>query len=71
MLSKHICLTQDRVYGNQVSIEEAVTDLLLNAVKYTPANGTITVRAEDNHESIRIEVSDTGIGIPQNEQDIS
>ncbi|WP_151737101.1 sensor histidine kinase ['Paenibacillus yunnanensis' Narsing Rao et al. 2020] len=43
---------------------EALFNLLENAVKYTPAGGTITVHAESNEMFTRIEVADTGIGIP-------
>ena len=67
-LAKEIDMATDELFGNQVSIEEAITDLLLNAVKYTPEKGMITLRVKDNGTSVRIEVEDTGIGIPQNEQ---
>ena len=65
---RKIDVATDEIFGNQVSIEEAITDLLLNAIKYTPEKGTVSLRAEDNCTSVRIEVEDTGIGIPQNEQ---
>ena len=67
-LIKKIDVTDEDIFGNQVSIEEAITDLLLNAIKYTPKKGTVTLRAEDSCTAVRIEVEDTGIGIPQNEQ---
>jgi signal transduction histidine kinase len=67
-LVKKIDVATDEIFGNQVSIEEAITDLLLNAIKYTPEKGTVTLRAEDECTFVRIEVEDTGIGIPQNEQ---
>ncbi len=56
------------VSGNAVSFKEAITSLLLNAIKYTPAGGTIFVRAEPHDQSVVIEVTDTGIGIPPDEQ---
>jgi signal transduction histidine kinase len=45
--------------------------LLQNAVQYTPNGGSITVRAalDGEAESLRVSVQDTGIGIPENEQD--
>jgi signal transduction histidine kinase len=42
-------------------------NLVNNAIKFTPANGTITVRSIRNDGFFRIEVSDTGIGIPSSE----
>ena len=42
-------------------------NLLDNAIKYTPSKGKIVVRIQKNHKFARIRVSDTGIGIPENE----
>lgn len=58
----------DKISGNRLSIEEMLTNLLLNAIKYTPANGAVEINAKDNGDSILVEVTDTGIGIPQEEQ---
>jgi signal transduction histidine kinase len=55
------------IYGNQFSIEEAVTNLLLNAAKYTPEKGNVTLSVKDRDDSVLIEVADTGIGIPGDE----
>jgi signal transduction histidine kinase len=68
-LSSGIGPTVDKVFGNQFSIEEAITNLLLNSIKYTPANGAVQVQVKDNGETVLVEVSDTGIGIPANEID--
>jgi len=57
----------DKIFGNQFSIEEAVTNLLLNALKYTPKEGTITISAKNQNGFILMEIADTGIGIPQEE----
>ncbi|MFC1633304.1 sensor histidine kinase [Planctomycetota bacterium] len=56
------------IFGNQFSIEEMVVNLLLNAIKYTPENGTVGLKASGQEDSILVEVTDTGIGIPQEEQ---
>ncbi|MBN1456370.1 MAG: HAMP domain-containing histidine kinase [Sedimentisphaerales bacterium] len=53
------------IYGNQLSIEEMITNLLLNAIKYTPRNGSVEIMAIDLGEQFLIEIADTGIGIPQ------
>ena len=57
-----------RLCGNQFSIEEMVVNLLLNAIKYTPENGTVELKADRRDDSVLIEITDTGIGIPREEQ---
>ena len=57
----------DEIYGEPVLIEEAIANLLFNAVRYTPEKGSIKLTAKDKGDSVLIQVSDTGIGIPQSE----
>ena len=47
-----------------------VSNLLSNAIKYTPPGGTVTVHAHEEVKQIIISVSDTGLGIPQAEQEM-
>ena len=39
--------------------------LLSNAVKFTPAGGSVTVSARQMHHQVAITVADTGVGIPE------
>lgn len=48
--------------------EEAVCNLLDNAVKYTPSGGAVTVRVRSYELFARVDVSDTGMGVPEGEQ---
>ena len=48
--------------------EEAVCNLLDNAVKYVPAGGRVTVRAVAYELFCRIDVTDNGPGVPEEEQ---
>lgn len=48
-------------------LQRAIRNLLDNAVKYTPAGGTITLRLERKTRQVLIKISDTGIGIPESD----
>ena len=52
------------VLGDSDGLEHIVGNLLDNAVKYTPERGSICVRLSRDESSARVEVDDTGIGIP-------
>ncbi|MDL1897146.1 HAMP domain-containing protein [Anaerolineae bacterium CFX7] len=52
------------VYANAEQLRMAVRNLLDNALKYTPANGLVTLHATTQTDCVVIEVSDTGSGIP-------
>ncbi|MFC1792467.1 ATP-binding protein, partial [Planctomycetota bacterium] len=56
------------IVGNQFSIEEMITNLLLNSIKYTHANGTVEISAEERQDSVFVYITDTGIGIPKEGQ---
>lgn len=44
---------------------QVINNLISNALKFTPDDGTIEVRIRQLNDVVRIEVSDTGIGIPE------
>jgi signal transduction histidine kinase len=52
------------IEADRMRIEQVLTNLVQNAIKFTPPSGAITLRAEDLGEEIQVRVSDTGIGIP-------
>ena len=52
------------VEGDRARIKQVVVNLLDNAIKYTPAGGSISLNVRACEEKAIIEVVDTGIGIP-------
>ncbi len=53
------------VQGNMKRLEQVFSNLIDNAIKYTPEGGNVRVRIDLTDKEVCIEVEDTGIGIPQ------
>ena len=58
-----------RVLGEEARLAQLLDNLVSNAVKFTPQGGRVTVRLSGGDGVARIEVSDTGIGIPDEERE--
>jgi PAS domain S-box-containing protein len=56
------------VVGDGAHLERVAINLVANAVKFTPDGGAIGVRVGSRGDGAFLEVSDTGIGIPEDEQ---
>ncbi|TAN50172.1 MAG: HAMP domain-containing histidine kinase, partial [Betaproteobacteria bacterium] len=54
--------------GDERKLKQVVVNLLSNAVKFTPAGGSVTVRAQRAGEWIEVAVTDTGVGIAPEDQ---
>jgi two-component system phosphate regulon sensor histidine kinase PhoR len=50
--------------GSPKDLHSALSNLVSNAVRYTPAGGSITIRWRRSHDGATYSVSDTGYGIP-------
>jgi signal transduction histidine kinase len=50
-------------------LRRVLFNLIQNAIRHTPADGSVTVRAEPAGEWVEIEVADTGLGIPAPERE--
>ncbi len=57
-----------RIRGVAWLLEEALGNLVNNAIAHTPAGGSVTVRCGSEHGAAFLEVTDTGIGIPPAER---
>jgi signal transduction histidine kinase len=57
------------VQGNQQLFAQAFTNLIDNAVKYTPAKGHINLSAKKVKDNVIITIADTGLGIPKEQRE--
>lgn len=57
------------VLADAGQLERLVMNLLSNAIKFTPDGGAVTVRVSHSGTNALLSVSDTGMGIPEDEQD--
>lgn len=56
-----------QIYADRKLMKQALRALVDNAVKYSPEKGTIRLAASQDGSGVKIRVTDTGIGIPENE----
>ncbi len=56
------------VFGHPVMLKTLFSNLINNAIKYTPTKGKINVSITSQNKTVSISVADSGIGIPQEHQ---
>ena len=54
---------------DEMKLTLAISNLVENGIKYTPEDGIVRVTVDADHQNAFIKVMDTGIGIPEEEQD--
>ncbi len=74
-LSAHITLELEltvhqpvNIIGDEEQLYRLVTNLITNAIQYTPSEGTVTVRLSVEDQTALIQVQDTGVGIAAEDQ---
>jgi len=63
------CSKRITLMGNRFGLEKAITNLIGNAVRYTPDGGSVEVTLQTKSGFAVLQVSDTGIGIPAEDQE--
>nr|HPL54309.1 ATP-binding protein [Bacillota bacterium] len=53
------------ITGDKDRIEQVIINIISNAIKYTPDNGAIKVKAGRVDDKVEIRIADTGLGIPR------
>jgi signal transduction histidine kinase len=57
------------LYADPMRLGQLLDNLLSNAVKFSPEGGTVRLNVGSNEDTVHIEVADSGVGIPADEQD--
>jgi signal transduction histidine kinase/HAMP domain-containing protein len=57
------------VMGQKYHLRRVIDNLVNNAIKFTPEEGTVTVRLSQHDSHVFLQVEDTGIGIPPEKQE--
>ena len=57
------------VLADPALMEEVLTNLIDNAIKYSPEGGKITITGRSSGEEIRVTIADQGIGIPEEDME--
>ena len=54
--------------ADERKIKQIILNLISNAIKFTPENGSITIKTEDKEKYLEVSITDTGIGISPEDQ---
>lgn len=65
-LDSSIANMTELLNGDAARLQQVITNLLTNAIKFTPKNGRVELRAQQLPSKVRLEVVDTGRGISAN-----
>ncbi len=60
---------QCNVFADEDRIDQIIVNLIDNAIKFTPENGSISIWTRTEDEKVLVGISDTGVGIPKEDLD--
>ena len=55
----------EEIYGDPVLLHAAIENVVRNALRHSPENGTITIRCKTHTETVEIAIEDSGTGVPE------
>ena len=56
------------IFADKGRMEQVLSNLLSNVIRYSPEGGAIEINAHENRDSIQLSISDRGLGIPREHQ---
>ncbi len=60
-----ICNSAPSITGDSAKLDQALTNLISNAVKFSPFNGVVTIKLQEIDDTVCFDVIDRGPGIPE------
>lgn len=66
-LTAELGTLKEKVLGDEDRLQQVLINLIDNSIKYMPQGGRITVRCVEEEDFMKVSVSDTGPGIPEEE----
>jgi len=67
-LTNQVPASEIYVLGNESQLYRLVSNLIANAIQYTPPQGSVHISLDTHDHTAIISIKDTGIGIPKTEQ---
>ncbi|KAB7666897.1 ATP-binding protein [Bacillus sp. B1-b2] len=62
-------LAESVILGDKAKVEQVITNILSNAIKYSPDGGKIEIKLYEDSQQIKLAISDEGLGIPESAMD--
>ncbi|VEB36710.1 sensor histidine kinase [Legionella sainthelensi] len=59
--------SSDEIEADRNRIGQVITNLISNAIKYSPHGGKIAITSEVKDSSVQVNIIDSGLGIPKND----
>ena len=57
------CECQQKIRGNQKELQSAISNVVINAITYSPKGSTVDIRYFEDDDGLHVAVTDNGIGI--------
>jgi PAS domain S-box-containing protein len=65
---KFIAINSCKLYGDKDKISQVITNLITNAIKYSPGKDSVELGIEKDERCVYLKVKDQGVGIPKGKQ---